>query len=120
MPLVDGGTVRIPRLIGHSNALDLILTGRGVSGDEAQRLGLVNRVTDPGGALDGARRLAHDLAGLPQDCLRNDRQASYDQWGQSLDEALATEYLRGVASLNSRELGAGVARFVGGAGRHGS
>ena len=120
VPLVDGGTVRIPRLIGHSNALDLILTGRGVSGDEAQRLGLVNRLTDPGGALDGARRLAHDLAGLPQDCLRNDRQASYDQWGQSLDEALATEHLRGVASLNSRELGAGVARFVGGAGRHGS
>jgi enoyl-CoA hydratase len=120
VPLIDGGTVRLPRLIGHSHALDLILTGRGVSGDEALRLGLVNRLTEPGGALDGARTLAHGLAALPQDCLRNDRHASYLQFGRSLDDALAVEYEQGVASLNSRELGAGVARFVAGAGRHGS
>ncbi|MGZ8761901.1 MAG: crotonase/enoyl-CoA hydratase family protein [Acidimicrobiia bacterium] len=120
VPLIDGGTVRLPRLIGHSHALDLILTGRGVSGDEAVRLGLVNRLTEPGGALDGARTLAHELAALPQDCLRNDRRASYVQFGRSLDDALASEYEQGVASLNSRELGAGVSRFVDGAGRHGS
>jgi enoyl-CoA hydratase len=120
VPLIDGGTVRLPRLIGHSHALDLILTGRGVAGEEAQRIGLVNRLTEPGGALEGARALARDLAALPQDCLRNDRQSSYEQFGRSLDDALATEHTRGVASLNSRELGAGVARFVDGAGRHGS
>ena len=120
VPLIDGGTVRLPRLIGHSHALDLILTGRGVSGDEAVRLGLVNRLTEPGGALDGARTLAHELAALPQDCLRNDRHASYLQFGQSLGDGLACEYELGVASLNSAEVGAGVARFVAGAGRHGS
>jgi enoyl-CoA hydratase len=120
VPLIDGGTVRLPRLIGHSHALDLILTGRGVSGDEAQRLGLVNRLTDPGGALAGARALAHELSALPQDCLRSDRQSSYDQFGRSLDDALAAEHTRGVESLNSRELGAGIARFIDGAGRHGT
>ncbi len=120
VPLIDGGTVRLPRLIGHSHALDLILTGRGVAGEEAQRLGLVNRLTDPGGALDGARALARDLAALPQDCLRNDRQSSYNQFGRSLDDALAGEHALGVASMNSRELTVGVNRFVEGAGRHGS
>ncbi len=120
VPLIDGGTVRLPRIIGHSHALDLILTGRGVSGDEALRIGLANRLTEPGGALDGARALAHELAALPQDCLRNDRRSSYEQWGLSLDDALAYEYDRGVESLSSREVGAGVARFVDGAGRHGS
>ena len=120
VPLIDGGTVRLPRLIGHSHALDLILTGRGVSGDEALRIGLANRLTEPGGALDGARALARELVALPQDCLRNDRRSSYEQWGLSLDDALAYEYERGVESLSSREVGAGVARFVDGAGRHGS
>jgi len=120
VPLIDGGTVRLPRLIGHSHALDLILTGRGVSGDEALRIGLANRLTEPGGALDGARALARELVALPQDCLRNDRRSSYEQWGLSLDDALAYEYERGVESLRSREVGAGVARFVDGAGRHGS
>jgi len=79
VPLVDGGTVRLPRLIGHSHALDLILTGRGVSGDEAVRMGLVNRMTEPGGALDGARALAHELAELPPRCMREDRLSSYEQ-----------------------------------------
>jgi enoyl-CoA hydratase len=120
VPLIDGGTVRLPRLIGQSHALDLILTGRGVSGDEAQRIGLANRLTEPGAALETARALAHELATLPQDCLRNDRRSVHAQFGRSLDDAMAFEYRQGVESLNSRELGAGVARFVGGAGRHGS
>src|SRR3989441_4481670 len=91
VPLVDGGTVRLPRLIGHSHALDLILTGRGVSGDEALRMGLVNRMTEPGGALDGARALAHELAELPPRCLREDRLSSYEQWGAPIDDALRIE-----------------------------
>lgn len=120
VPLVDGGTVRLPRLIGHSHALDLILTGRGVSGDEALRMGLANRLTDPGAALDAARALAHELARLPQECLRNDRMSSYEQWGMALDEALANEHEHGLRSVASPELRAGVQRFVDGAGRHGS
>ena len=73
VPLVDGGTIRLPRLIGQSHATDLVLTGRGVSGDEAQRMGLANRLTEPGGALEHSVQMAHDLAALPQTCLRNDR-----------------------------------------------
>ena len=120
VPLIDGGTVRLPRLIGHSHALDLILTGRDVSGDEAQRIGLANRITEPGGALAHARELAHELAALPQQCLRNDRRSSYEQRGRSLDDALAVEFRYGTASLADPALGANVGRFVGGAGRHGS
>lgn len=120
VPLVDGGTVRLPRLIGHSHALDLILTGRGVSGDEALHMGLANRLTDPGRALDEAIALAHDLAALPQTCLREDRMSSYEQWGLPLDDALGVEYEHGRRSLAARELGANVARFVGGEGRHGA
>ena len=73
VPLIDGGTVRLPRLIGHSHALDLILTGRGVGGDEAQRMGLANRLTRPGGALDGALDLARQIAAFPNRCMRSDR-----------------------------------------------
>ncbi len=120
VPLIDGGTVRLPRLIGLSHALDLILTGRGVSGDEALRLGLANRLTEPGGALEATRALAHELARLPQTCLRNDRRSAYDQGGLSLDEAMATEYRLGVATLESSDFAAGVARFVAGEGRHGT
>jgi enoyl-CoA hydratase len=120
VPLIDGGTVRLPRLIGHGHALDLILTGRGVSGEEAVRMGLVNRLTEPGGALDAARALAHELAALPQTCLRNDRTASYVQWGLPLDQALDIEFRLGQASLRAPELGANIGRFVDGAGRHGS
>ena len=81
VPLIDGGTIRLPRLIGHSHALDMILTGRGVSGDEALRMGLVNRVVAHGEALDAAVALAAEIAALPQRCLRSDRRSSFDQWG---------------------------------------
>ena len=120
VPLVDGGTVRLPRLIGHSHALDLILTGRGVSGDEALRMGLVNRMTEPGGALDGARLLAHELAALPPRCLREDRLSSYEQWGAPIDEGLRIELRHAQATLASGESLEGAIRFAQGAGRHGA
>jgi enoyl-CoA hydratase len=119
VPLVDGGTVRLPRLIGHSHALDMILTGRGVSGDEALRMGLANRLTEPGGALAGAITLAHVLSALPQLCLREDRASSYEQWGLSLPDALRNEHDHGLTSLASDDFRANVARFTHGAGRHG-
>jgi enoyl-CoA hydratase len=119
VPLIDGGTVRLPRLIGMSHALDLILTGRGVSGDEALRMGLANRLTDTGGALDGAVTLANELARLPQACMREDRASTYEQAGLLLDEALRNEHEHGIKLLKSREFRDGVARFGAGAGRHG-
>jgi enoyl-CoA hydratase len=120
VPLVDGGTVRLPRLIGQSHALDLILTGRGVSGDEALRMGLANRLTEPGQALEHATALAHELARLPQVCLRSDRRSVYEQDGRSLDDALADEWRLGTATLAAPETRAGIRRFTGGAGRHGA
>jgi enoyl-CoA hydratase len=119
VPLVDGGTVRLPRLIGHSHALDLILTGRGVSGDEALAMGLANRLVEPGHARAEAVALAHELAAFPQRCLRNDRRSSYEQWGHDLDGALARETELGLASLASGEAREGATRFADGAGRHG-
>jgi enoyl-CoA hydratase len=120
VPLVDGGTIRLPRLIGQSRAMDMILTGRGVRGDEAYRIGLANRLCEPGAALDEAIELAGQLAGLPQGCLRSDRASALEQW--SLDEpaALVNEYRHGVATIASGETLAGAARFAGGAGRHGA
>src|SRR3954467_15020627 len=96
VPLVDGGTIRLPRLIGHSHALDLILTGRGVAGDEAKAMGLANRITEPGRALDEAVQLAHQLADFPQGCMRADRMSAYEQWSLDLVNALANEYRRGM------------------------
>ena len=119
VPLIDGGTIRLPRLIGHSHALDLILTGRGVSGDEALRMGLANRITEPGHALEAAIALANELAALPQLCMRSDRRSSYEQWGLSLDDALVRETDLGREVIRSGETQAGAARFAAGAGRHG-
>jgi enoyl-CoA hydratase len=120
VPLIDGGTVRLPRLIGHSHALDLILTGRGVSGDEAVRMGLVNRSVAPGTALSAAITLAHELALLPQGCMRRDRQSSYDQWSLSLPDALANETRLGLDTIASGETLQGASRFAAGEGRHGT
>jgi enoyl-CoA hydratase len=119
VPLVDGGTVRLPRLIGHSHALDMILTGRGVSGEEAQRMGLANRVVAHGAALDEAVRLAAELAAFPQGCLRSDRRSSYEQWGLTIDEALVHETELGLVTIRSGETREGAARFAAGEGRHG-
>ncbi len=120
VPLVDGGTVRLPRLIGHSRALDLILTGRGVGADEALAMGLVNRVTEPGEAVDGAVALANVIAAFPQACVRSDRRSSYEQWDLDLPAALGRETVLGRQVVMSGESVAGASRFAGGEGRHGS
>jgi enoyl-CoA hydratase len=118
VPLVDGGTVRLPRLIGTSRAMDLVLTGRPVSADEAARIGLVNRVVAPGSAREAAERLAEELAAFPQQCLRNDRTSLLDQEGTGEAEAMRRELDLGMDSLRSGALD-GAARFASGAGRHG-
>lgn len=120
VPLVDGGTVRLPRLIGHSHALDLILTGRGVDGEEALRMGLANRVVEPGQALDAALDLAETLAAFPQECLRSDRLSSYEQWSMPHRLALENETRRGLEVVASKEMSSNVGRFVAGEGRGGA
>lgn len=119
VPLVDGGTIRLPRLIGRSHALDMILTGRGVSGQEALAMGLVNRLVPHGTALDAALALANELARLPQTCLRSDRLSVYEQEALPMAEALRNETRRGLAVLASGEAQAGARRFAEGHGRHG-
>ncbi len=118
VPLIDGGTVRLPRLIGASRAMDMILTGRAVSAPEALEMGLVNRVVPPGGARAGAEALALELARFPQTCLREDRLSLLEQEGLAESAALAGELEHGVRSL--AEVQAGLERFRAGAGRHGS
>ncbi len=119
VPLIDGGTVRLPRLIGLSRALDLILTGRPVAADEALAMGLANRVVDDGQALQAALALAQQLAALPQTCLRNDRRSAYEQFGMPLDEALRHEFALGLQTLASGEAAQGASLFTSGAGRGG-
>jgi len=119
VPLVDGGTLRLPRLVGMSHALDLILTGRGVSGEEALRIGLANRLVEPGGAHAAAGELAHTLARFPQRCLRGDRRSAYEQWSLDLAGALANETRIGREVIASGETREGASRFAAGAGRHG-
>jgi len=114
IPLMDGGTVRLARLIGHSHALDLILTGRGVSGDEALRMGLANRLVAPGRALPEAIALARDVASRPQAALRHDRLSSYQQWSLGLDAALLGEYHHGMAAIASGQLRGGLERYASG------
>jgi enoyl-CoA hydratase len=120
VPLIDGGTVRLPRLIGLSRALDLIMTGRPVDASEALAIGLPNRVVDDGTGVDAAIAMAQQLARFPQICLRNDRLSAYEQFGLPLDAALAAEFERGLSTIASGEHLDGAARFAAGAGRHGA
>jgi enoyl-CoA hydratase len=120
VPLVDGGTVRLPRLVGHGRAMDMILTGRAVDADEAIRIGLADRVVAPGTALDAALELANQLVDLPQICLRSDRRSAIDQWSLSHEEAMAHETVLGREVARSGEAQEGAARFAAGAGRHGT
>lgn len=119
VPLIDGGTVRLPRLVGMGHALDLILTGRAVGAREALAMGLCNRITPDGASRPAAEALAHELAAFPQACLRADRRSAYGQWDLELGQALAAEARGGVAVLEAEAL-AGAGRFASGAGRHGS
>jgi enoyl-CoA hydratase len=120
VPLVDGGTVRLARLIGQSRALDLILTGREVDAAEAERIGLANRVVEPGRALEAAVALAAEIADLPPRCLLSDRRSVHEQWDLDLGAALARERDLGAATIASGETLAGARRFAEGAGRHGA
>ena len=118
VPLIDGGTVRLPRLIGLGRALDLILTGRAVSAEEAHRIGLVDRITEPGGALEEARALARHIAGFPQACMRADRRSAFAAFDSDLQEALQREFDGGTVALFAEGVD-GAQRFADGAGRGG-
>jgi enoyl-CoA hydratase len=120
VPLIDGGTVRLPRLIGMSHALDMILTGRAVGAPEALAMGLANRVVPEGTAREAAEALAAEIARFPQACLRADRLSALEQAGLPVEEAMRNEFARGAAIAAMPEMREGAARFAGGAGRHGT
>jgi enoyl-CoA hydratase len=119
VPLVDGGTVRLPRLIGQSRAMDMVLSGRGVRADEAYAFGLVNRVVPKGEARIQAERWAAEIACFPQMCLRSDRSSVYEQWDLDYLDAMTNEFVHGAKTLQTGEARAGAARFAGGRGRGG-
>ena len=119
IPLKDGGTIRLTRLLGQSHALDLILTGRGVSGDEALRMGLANRLVPKGQALEAALALAREIASRPQGAVRSDRLSAYEQWSRSLPDALLREYEYGMDALHTGELRSGLDRYASGRWRSG-
>jgi enoyl-CoA hydratase len=120
VPLVDGGTVRLPRIVGQGRALDMILTGRPVRAGEALRIGLADRVVANGSARAAAEQLAAEIAAFPNACMRADRRSALEQWSLPEAAALANEYRHGVAVIESGETQRGAARFASGAGRHGS
>ncbi|HUZ25829.1 MAG TPA: crotonase/enoyl-CoA hydratase family protein [Streptosporangiaceae bacterium] len=120
VPLIDGGTARLPRIVGLGRALDLILTGRGVPADEAYEMGLVSRLTPPGTARKAAEQLAREIAGLPQACLRSDRASALDGLSLPLADAMAGEFRHGMSTLANPGVVEGVSRFRGGAGRGGA
>lgn len=119
VPLIDGGTVRLPRLIGMSNAMDLILTGRPVDAAEAKAMHLINRVVPKGQALAEAEKLALQIAEFPQTCMRGDRKSAYEQWGMDEMDAILNEFEHGLRAMQSGETEAGASRFTDGTGRHG-
>ena len=119
VPLMDGGTVRLPRIVGQGNALDMILSGRPVDATEALRMGLAQRMVPAGAALVAAQRIARDLTRLPQTCMRSDRLSAYEQWSLDLDGALQNEMQRGLDVIASGETGEGAQQFRSGSGRHG-
>lgn len=120
VPLIDLGTIRLPRLIGHSRAMDLILTGRPVPAKEAAWMGLANRVVPAGEALDAAVELAREIASHPQRCMRGDRRSAIEQWAMSESDAMRNELQIGVETIGSGETLNGAQRFRDGSGRHGS
>ena len=119
VPLIDGGTIRLPRLIGMSHALDLILTGRPVEAAEAKAIGLVNRVVPRGEARSAAEKLAKQISEFPQACMCSDRLSVYEQWGLTFQEAIQNEFKQGMATIQQGETVQGAVRFSKGEGRHG-
>lgn len=119
VPLIDLGTIRLPRLIGHSRAMDLILTGREVRAQEAFDIGLANRLVPAGEALNAAIELARQIASFPRTCMRNDRLSAIEQWGLEEDAAMRNEFRHGTITMTSGESLAGASDFAKGAGRHG-